>query len=474
MIVVISVLFVAVFFGLFFLPEQIPKSCDLSNPSNIDFDKYFGISLNYFKLNPVAEILIEKLNFPFFRFWPLKDNASFYVLGSRGSGKSALRMHLLEHRFPDEKSWRIELIPRTIDDYFVTFIDRVRTNNVRLSSTNDSIVFAENWEAHDFAHMLLAQLSKILVLDFHSSLHKTNFWRTLSQKPEFDRLKFVTILSIFNDGSMMSSLRDCINTVMNFQSSPGWFSSEVLPQIDQLGTSSSDVFNVLNDIANEVRVLPRHRLPIRLLQHVYTHLDISIPAVSLQKPFFLIWDVAQFLEKFNKRVVVVMDGIDEHSLISGSLNHTLKSFINSTTESEFHSLIMSDSSISQLAFFPLTSVDHEAASPLRKMRKDKINVITLEWDFNMLKIVADMFFHRMRQESNRSKRCKELPDFNKMVDTEYLGAQKALNHPRDLVTFMNILIHELQINPAIGENPFIASKEIIQKVLLSQNWNSRA
>jgi len=390
-------------------------NCDLIDPENRSFNRFYGISHNYFE-----EFNGENSGIPIYKpIIPdqILKSLSFICVAPVGSGKTLIRKHYTSLR----KS-KIMILNHQVSEILKIFLTNLEKEN---KDTSPQIIIEKNWEERDYEHTLLFYFSKNLLKKYSKNVEEfRKIFRNIS-KQEYKYDLFL-IMMIFSNDNNKEPFENFIK--------------------DLWASFKPENLNGLAQNNNIMKLLDK----IEELQ-----LD---PSFNLNPDKISIF--IEFYKKYLKqKPTIIIDSLDESDYF---LNRTsrekpaLKTFISSTFSQKILTRVY-DMTLEIIYFFP----KFEGLDIYNMVeKKDKIPIVELQWNKPQLKNYGDFVIKSMSLKQLNP--CQKLPNFHDLVDYEKNSDTiDLLETPRQINIFMRFLIEELNSQSEI--NRFKVTKEDVKK-----------
>ena len=448
----VVILAVGIFIKLMFYPE----SCNMDNPSNRDFNKYFGLTVaqNHFMTRSADECNIDYLYRPALPqavIKPDRSSSTFVILAPYGTGKTMLRCAFDQNL--DKRYFKVILLNTHLSEYIQRFVSANGKNN----SLENSL---ENWESKDFAQILLS----VLVTQFLSQFNDR--WIDLANMSMDEKMDLIFIACYYFDRHATIELENFANSLFK---KTGFFASPYKEQdaITQTKENNRYEDKVLliqfkNDIRNFKILDLNQNSKLHLLLAIVEGEKYQHNAKSKQMHETVFQDLVKFSsfmkKHMGKKVVFIIDGIDENQNFfsaNGVNVPQLNRFYQSSVSQEI--VVMTMANHFDLAMFYVAANGVELSDVI--IRKDKFPIYTVTWNTKSLLNYADYILEKLRSLS-ASSRCKPIPSFKNLVNYSDERIAEIVNKiptPRALHFFMTELIREMNSDAAHVQQPFIAN-----------------
>ncbi|CAF0729916.1 unnamed protein product [Adineta steineri] len=292
----------------------------MTNPENRNFNKYFGLTdaQNHFMTSTVDICDTRFLYKPTLPQSILKPNgspSSFVILSPYGTGKSMLRCAYSMNL--NSQCFIVSLFNAHLSGYIERF---VKTN----TKNNDSQNGLEKWGKKDFAQTLLS----VLVTQFLKQLD-TNKINIMGMTTD-EKMDLIFIACYYYNGDSTEQLEKLVNFLLGKKD--GMFGSKLYKatttntQIRENNRHEDKplLTQFQNDIQNfKVFDLTQNR-KLHLLLAIVEGEKYQANAKKRQMHDNVLEDLIKFstfMKKYvNKKVVFIIDGIDENNLSRASFN----------------------------------------------------------------------------------------------------------------------------------------------------------
>ncbi len=422
-------------------------NCDLTNPNNRDFNRFFGIKHNYFHQSngensgiPIYTPVIPDQIF---------KSLSFVVVAPIGSGKSLLRKHYISFR----KSI-IEILNHQVNDILLKFVTNIGGEN---NDTSQQMFIEKNWQEKDFEHTLLYLFSNDLLKKFTENKEKfSKIFRNMTKlEYKYDLFLLMMIFSNNDKHSFEEFIKE-LWASHKPEKLDGY--AEVIKEKKkkEREIKINESLKPIEVFYKEIRILDKKNNNIMKLLE-------KIEALGLDPSFNLNFDkISVFLEFYKKYLnmtpTIVIDSLDESQYFlnkNSKEKPALKTFISSAFGQNILTRVY-DMTLEIIYFFPkLDGLD--IYSFIEK--KDKIPIVELQWNRAQLKNYGDFVIKSM--ESEQQNPCQKFPNFHELVDYEKNSdIIDLLETPRQINIFMRFLIDEL--NSQCEKNCFKVTKEDVK------------
>jgi hypothetical protein len=403
------------------------SSCDLTNPINRDFEKYYGIKENYFQ-----EVNGEKSGIPVYTAIipnQIFKSSSFVCVAPVGSGKSLLRKHYVSKRLSP-----IQILNNEIDYILNNFVSNLKKIH---KDTSDLEIIRKFWTNEDFEHTVFYYFSQNLLEGYanNKSLYK-KFLHQITNSD--DKYQLFLMIMIFASSEKRKTLDEFVKDLWdNFSPEDHDNLAEVIREKkkkerdDKLNKS----IKLIEAFFKDIRILDS-------LNNNLSYLYAKIEEMGLSPTFQLKFDKLSIYTEFYKTILkitptIVIDSLDESNYFlkeKSDYKSSIKTFISSA----FYQTILSkvyDQSIEIIYFF--IKYDEINVQDM-VFKKDKIPIVELDWNRNQLKNYGDFVLKTMELEQRNE--CEKLPNFYNLVDyRRNYSIINQLKTPRQINIFMQEL-----------------------------------
>jgi len=430
--------FLVLVVSVYYIFLKTPSSCNLEDPSNRTFDKYYGISTNYFD-----EVNAESDNNPFFE-GVVPDNLfaknSFILVAKRGGGKTAIRKRYIKSR---TSTFLIEIFNKQANSFLKNFVD-YKKEQLSLSDKEDYEIIEKNWNSNDFEDTVTYLFVDSILKSYpqKKEIYKKMFKQMVSQD---EKLQFSTIICLYASYTHIMTLEELLNELWL---GGNWIHTKIdkypieIKHQHHKRTELKQTYKELETLQDKINVIERtqtnlnFRKGIELLHDVLEEFKMKTNVVRNQDKILILSEI--FKKYLNLTPLVVIDSLDEVSYFFNEKkinDRALEVFIKSSLNQVVISKAF-DGTVNLVYLFPL--LENINVSQFIE-RRDKIPFVNLVWSEFQLKNYADFLLSMMR--SKQRNHCQTLPDFYSLLD--YDNHKEGINNlktPRELNIFMQELI----------------------------------
>lgn len=371
---------------------------------------------------------------------------SIILLAIFGAGKTHIRNYRLAQLTADT---HIVVNLTGNDAFFNGYLQSYLENVKKQADENidEDRLFSDYFNSKDFLNIMITELVARIQHEFDKS-HP--FW--------FDwNLELKEVQEKFR-----------IECLLNFYSKKSEQKNQVIKDV-----SVDKEITPIQNLYGNVRIFNKEQIEVNTINLARLARKRNLSPVDFlrqtDKPDLVLNQLAEFLRiHLKKRIVFVVDSLDESKFFFGSNDakenktktKALQAFVDAIATTEVLAMALGQNQIFDIMIF-LPHVDGIKVD--KWTRTDKIPVVNLTWELNMLSNYADFMLSEMSKQD--ALRCKPIPtSFEELLggaENEQL-ALEGLRQPRDLHRFMHKLMNIMNANAKQKQVPFIATEKEIR------------